>query len=329
MPRWIQRGVGQAVGRRTGRRRAAARTAPRMPSISSATMPAAVGRVGRDADAAVVDRDGLAPASSVCAGGRRAVIGDAGRRRARRDLALAEVAVVERVEALVGERRERRGQGRQPDQLARAPRPAVRPVDREEAGLRPGRRAATTAIASIARRSPSQAGNPSAASSMAGRQDGVPRQPPAPRVRVAPRADGAGHGDRRAGRGAGSRSRPGVAQRGGIGGRRRPTRPVERDLLAARPRPRPARTRRPPMPAAVGHRPRRGPRSWRSPRRRRAARRAGPRARPRSRGDAARRRRRAPRGPAGPGPSGRPSVTRSAVRASASARSRRPPSSCS
>ena len=98
----------------------------------------AVRRVGRDPDAAVVDRDRLAR--------RRGVRAQVAERHHRPDvvegarLPLAEVAVVEGVEAVGRERLERRGQRRQPDPLARSPRPAVRPVDGEEPGVRAERR---------------------------------------------------------------------------------------------------------------------------------------------------------------------------------------------
>ena len=89
----------------------------------------AVRRMGRDPDAAIVDRDRLASRSSVWAARSSAVIAEpaAARPRACRS---RELAVVEVVEAVVGEALERRGQRRQADALAGPPRPAVRPVDR-------------------------------------------------------------------------------------------------------------------------------------------------------------------------------------------------------
>ena len=91
-------------------------------------MPELFGGWVVDPDAAVVGRDRLGPGRGVGAQvgrvDRRAGRGQAGAWRS------ADLALVEVVEAGVGEALERRRQRRQPDELARAPRPAVRPVDR-------------------------------------------------------------------------------------------------------------------------------------------------------------------------------------------------------
>jgi hypothetical protein len=93
----------------------------------------AVRRVRRHPDAAVVDSDRLAPCARV---GREVTRRDGRAARGERPgLTLADVTLVEGIEAIDGERLERPGKGRQPDPLAWAPRPAQRPEDLEEPGI--------------------------------------------------------------------------------------------------------------------------------------------------------------------------------------------------
>ena len=137
-------------------------------------MPGAVRRVGRDPDAAVVGRDRLAPRRGGARAGPRRVIGEPAAARPRA-WPLAELALVERVEALVGERA--RGSPARAGRRTRSPgspRPAVRAHDLQEAGD-PGRspRRRRGAAASTASMKPSQAGKPARASSIAGAEDRV------------------------------------------------------------------------------------------------------------------------------------------------------------
>ena len=209
-------------------------------------MPGAVRRVGRHPDAAVVDGDRLAPRSSGAS--RRSVGRDrrAGGGQGPR-LALAEVALVERVEAVVGERLERRGEGRQADALAGLPRrgrAAGRPRRTRHRAPSVRRRPAEPSPRPRSMK-PSQAGNPSRASSMAGASTRPRGQPPEPRVGVAPRADRAGHGDRQrpAARDASVRPRVAERRRIGRGGAAGPSRSA-RSAGRARRVPDRARTRR-------------------------------------------------------------------------------------
>ena len=96
----------------------------------SATTPSVRGRLRRDEHAAVVEGQRLTPVDGV-----RGQVGGPDRRAERGQrarLALAEIALVERVEAIPGEPLERRRQGGQADPLAGAPGPAGRRSDLEK-----------------------------------------------------------------------------------------------------------------------------------------------------------------------------------------------------
>ena len=230
-------------------------------------------------------------------------------------LPVAEVAVVEGIEAVGRERLERRRQRREPDPLAGSPRPPVRPVDGEEPGASgpsAGRHDRGRPLDRVDEPVPGREAGPC---QLDGRgQDRVPRQPAPGAMRVAPRADGARDRDReraatrQLGQTAGAEER-------GVGPRAGPPGAVERGLPARRRVPgQPERVAA--DPAGVGHDHREG--GIRGDRRvdRGAAGAQDRRARPRSRGGAARRPRRANRARAAPAPR---AARRSCVRAHASA----------
>ena len=124
-------------------------------------------------------------------------------------LALPEVAVVERVEAVLGQALERRRERRQADPLAGPPRPTVRAVHRRRSRPRGPRASATTgAGASTAAMNRPRPGSRRGPARSPG-EDRVPRQPPEAGVGIAPRPDGARDRDR---------------QRAALGGHRRPAR---------------------------------------------------------------------------------------------------------
>ena len=131
MPRWIQAGSVTPVGPKALGVRRLEPVEDRQDLEGDE--PGAVGRVGGDADAAVVGRDRVAPGARV-----RPQVGRddraAGRRQAA-SLPLPEVAVVERVGAVRGQGLERRRERRQPDPLTGPPGPAVRAVDGVEPGV--------------------------------------------------------------------------------------------------------------------------------------------------------------------------------------------------
>ena len=156
-------GIGPAVG---AERRPCRRPEPLQDAQDlEGDDPAAVGRMGRHADAAVGRGDGLADRRPVLAevrGGERC----AGGREPGRD-PLPERAVVERVEPVARQRAQSRGQCGEADELARAPRPAARAPGLDEPPS-PWLGAAGGGDPSTAAISPSQAGNPASACSIAG-----------------------------------------------------------------------------------------------------------------------------------------------------------------
>ena len=205
-------GIGDA-GRAEGRR--GRRLEPRQQSDQlERDHAAAVGRVARDADAAVVDGDRIAR--------HRPVRGEVGARDECADvveeaaLPVAQVAVVVGIESVARERLEGRRERRQTDALTGSPRPSVRAEDRREPGARVAQRGRDRR-GPLDRLDEPVPGREAGPGQLDGRgQDRVTRQPSPGTVGVAPGADGARDGDRErtAERELGEAARP---QEGGVG----------------------------------------------------------------------------------------------------------------
>ncbi len=181
--RWIQAGVGRP---RRASNAAGLGRAGRLEDVEELEGHEAgrVRRMARDPHAAVGGLDRPAPRGAVVPEVGGGVAAAEGAERGR--LAHTEVAVVERVEALDGQALEGCCQGREPDHLAGAPWPAVRPVDRRERRIRAhgrehdrGRR--------LDRRDEAVPGREPGPRQLDGRgENGFPRQTAEPCVRVAP-----------------------------------------------------------------------------------------------------------------------------------------------
>ena len=193
--------------------------------------PGAVGRMGRDAHAAVgrLDRrsPGRAVAGEVAGIDRRAGHGQ----RAR--LALGQLALVERAEAILGESPEGRRERGQPNDLARPPGPAVRPVDGlEAAGVdmllledRGG---------SLDRGDEAVPGREPFLGELDGRAEDRPTvQSAGPLVCITPRPNGTRHRDREPAA-EGQPRQPSIPECRGIRRARRTSRAVERQLSSCR-----------------------------------------------------------------------------------------------
>ena len=102
--------------------------------------------------------------------------------------------------------------GRRTSSPGRHGRPSGRQTSRKPAGPRLRRRGSRS-VASTARMSPSHAGNPASACSMAAARTASRDEAPPARVGVGPGADGARDGDRRTGPRSGIRSSPAAAER--------------------------------------------------------------------------------------------------------------------
>ena len=156
--------------------------------------PRRVRRMGGDPDPPIVDRDRLGPCRAV---GPQVVGRDRrpdGRQPTR--LALAEIAIVEVVEADQGQALEGRGKSRQTDPLGGSPRAALRPIDLLEPG-------SATERVDDGRERPLHGANEAGPrrKPVPGQldrrcEDLGPRQPAVAGMGVRPRPDGAGHRDR-------------------------------------------------------------------------------------------------------------------------------------
>jgi len=188
-----------------------------------------IGRVGRDPHATIGRGDRLAPGRGMVPEvGRATGNAELGQERG---LSLAELAVVERVEAVVGKAPERPGKGREADELAGSPCPAVRPIRREEWRVRAdsfcnGARAPLDRVDQLA------PGRKAASRQLDRRTEDLRHgQATEPAMRVAPRPDGSRNGHR-------ARSADGhdpealAPELGRVSTARRPARAVQRQLQA-------------------------------------------------------------------------------------------------
>ncbi len=190
----------------------------------------AVGRMGRDPDASIVDGDRRPPGRRVLAEIARDDRSPDGSQSRRLDV--GEVAVVERIEAVPDEDLEGRRERRQPDALAAAPGSSVRTIESMEPGI--GREdVAEHGAGRLDRLDELVPGREAAPPKLdRRRENGRPRQAPVAPVGIRPRTHRSGHGDR-LGSSPRRRRQAAGAQGRCVGGGRCPAGSIEGDLLAA------------------------------------------------------------------------------------------------